>query len=57
MTTEEHPEPETREEPIPRGQHFFDNLLWLLLISLLISLIIYNAWGIFELMNVPPLGN
>ncbi len=39
--------------PVPKGQFFFDNLLWLFVISLLLSLVIYNAWGLIELMNIP----
>jgi hypothetical protein len=41
-------------QDVPKGQHFFDNLLWLFLLSLVLSLVIYNAWGLIELMNVPP---
>ena len=41
------------QEPIPRGQKFFDNIWLLLLISLGISLLFYNAWGIANLLSVP----
>ena len=30
-----------------------DNLLWLFIISLLLSLVIYNAWGMIEILSVP----
>ena len=36
------------------GQKIFDNIWLLFLLSLLISGLIYNAWGIFDLLNVPP---
>ncbi|MDX1437327.1 MAG: hypothetical protein R3335_10980 [Anaerolineales bacterium] len=41
-------------EPIPRGQTWFDKLWLLFLISLALSLILYNLWGLIDLMNVPP---
>lgn len=42
------------KEPIPRGQKIFDNIwLWFLL-SLLISGVLYNVWGILTLLNVLP---
>jgi hypothetical protein len=40
-------------EPEPKGQKFFDNIWLLFLLSLLISGLIYNAWGIIDLLNVP----
>jgi hypothetical protein len=41
-------------EPIPQGQKIFDNIWLLFLLSLLISGVIYNAWGIMNLMSVKP---
>ena len=41
-------------EPVPQGQKWFDNIWLLFLLSLLISTLIYNVWGIINLMNVPP---
>ena len=46
---EEHNE---SQEP-PKGQQFFDNLLWLFILSVVISLVVYNAWGLIEILNVP----
>lgn len=40
--------------PIPKGQKVFDNMWLLFVLSLAISSIIYNLWGILELLNVPP---
>ncbi|MBI3161505.1 MAG: hypothetical protein HYZ23_03300 [Chloroflexi bacterium] len=40
-------------EPEPQGQKIFDNIWLLFLLSLLISGVIYNAWGIIDLLNVP----
>lgn len=44
--------PEEPQEP-PRGQKFFDNLLWLFILSLVISLLVYNTWGLIEILTVP----
>ena len=41
------------EREIPRGQKFFDNLLWLFLFSVVISLVVYNAWGLIEILSTP----
>ena len=49
----EPPADSTEQEEIPRGQKFFDNIWLLLLISLGISLLFYNAWGIANLLSVP----
>ena len=39
-------------EPVPQGQKVFDNIWLLFLLSLLISGVIYNVWGIMDLMSV-----
>ena len=41
--------------PIPAGQKLFDNMFLWLVLSLLISGLIYNAWGLFEVFTVPGL--
>ncbi len=40
-------------EPEPKGQKIFDNIWLLFVLSLLISTLIYNVWGIIDIMNVP----
>ena len=42
-----------KNEPEHKGQKFFDNIWLLFALSLLISTLIYNVWGIVDLMNVP----
>lgn len=37
-----------------KWQKVFDNVWLLFLLSLLISGVIYNAWGIYDLLTVPP---
>ena len=41
------------EEEIPRGQVLFDRWFLLFLLSVLLSGIFYNAWGIIELLMLP----
>ena len=50
MSTNEHEE----EKTAFKWQAVFDNIWLLFLLSLLISGLIYNVWGIIDLMNVPP---
>ncbi len=40
-------------EPISQGQKIFDNIWLLFILSLVISTLIYNVWGIVDLMGVP----
>lgn len=42
------------EENARKWQKLFDNIWLLFLLSLLISGVIYNAWGIYDLLHVPP---
>jgi len=41
-------------EPVPQWQVVFDNIWLLFLLSLLISGVLYNAWGLYDLLHVPP---
>lgn len=45
---------EHENEPVPQWQKWFDNIWVLFVLSLLISGLIYNVWGIIDLLNVPP---
>ena len=45
---------EKENEAASKWQKVFDNIWLLFLLSLLISGMIYNAWGIYDLLNVPP---
>ncbi len=47
---------EKKEERIPIGQVFFDNVFLLFLLSLVLSFIIYNLWGLLDLLRTPVLG-
>ncbi|MDH5506891.1 MAG: hypothetical protein OEZ02_06690 [Anaerolineae bacterium] len=39
-------------QDVPKGQKFMDNLLLLFILSLLISVVLYNGWGLVEILNV-----
>ncbi len=41
------------QEKIPRGQEIFDNILLLFLVSLVLSAVLYNVWGLLNLLSVP----
>lgn len=49
----EEKKPNEGEMEVPKAQNRMDNLIWLFALSLLISLIVYNAWGLVELAIVP----
>lgn len=40
-------------ERTPLGQVIFDEIFLLFLASLVISFVLYNVWGLLELLNVP----
>lgn len=41
-------------QPVSLGRKMFDNIWLLFLLSLLISTLLYNVWGIMDLLSVPP---
>ena len=45
--------PPAASEPIPRGQRFFDNILLLLVLGLLIMIALYTGWGLWEILTLP----
>ncbi len=45
--------PQERERRIPLGQVAFDQIFLLFLLSIVLSFLLYNAWGLMELLNVP----
>lgn len=44
---------EGQEERVPLGQVLFDEIFLLFLLSLVISLALYNVWGLLDLMRTP----
>lgn len=41
------------DEPIPLGQRLFDNMFLLLAAGLLIMLLLYTGWGLWEILSLP----
>lgn len=52
MATPSDPVPDG-DEPIPFGQRFFDNMYLLLALGVLIMLLVFTAWGMYEIMSMP----
>ena len=44
------------EERIPMGQVLFDEIFLWFLLSLVISFMLYNVWGLLDLLRTPVLG-
>jgi len=45
--------PEKPDERPPLGQRFFDNVFLLLAIGMVIMLVVYTGWGIWEISTMP----
>ena len=45
--------PSVAAESIPRGQRFFDNIFLLLILGLLIMIVLYTGWGMWEILTLP----
>lgn len=46
---------EKEQARIPLGQVIFDELFLLFLLSLVISFVVYNVWGLMDLLRIPVL--
>ena len=40
-------------EPIPLGQRLFDNMYLLLFLGVLIMLVVFTGWGMWEIFSMP----
>lgn len=40
-------------EPVPLGQRVFDNMYLLLVLGVLVMLVIFTGWGMWEILSVP----
>lgn len=43
----------TGTEPVPFGQRLFDNMYLLLALGLLVMLVVFTAWGMWEILSMP----
>jgi hypothetical protein len=49
--------PHTRDnghDALPLGQRLFDNMFVLLAAGLAVMLVLYTAWGMWEILSLPP---
>ena len=49
------PSPNDSPEPgrVPLGQRLFDNVYLLLALGLLVMLVVFTAWGMWEILSMP----
>ena len=40
-------------EHVPFGQRFFDNMYLLLALGVLVMLLVFTAWGLWEILSMP----
>ena len=50
MTKPEHDDP---NEPVPWMQQLLDNPFLLLFLGVLIPMVLYNIWGVYEILTLP----
>lgn len=41
------------DETVPLGQRLFDNIFLLLAAGLLVMVLVYTGWGLFEILSLP----
>lgn len=46
-------DPQETAETLPLGQRLFDNMYLLLALGLLVMLVIFTAWGLWEILSMP----
>ena len=46
-------EPSETTEHIPLGQRLFDNMYLLLLLGVLVMLVVFTGWGLWEIVSMP----
>jgi hypothetical protein len=44
---------EESSEAVPLGQRLFDNPLLLLVVGIVVMLVFYTGWGLWEVMTLP----
>jgi hypothetical protein len=42
------------DEPIPLGQRLYDNPFLLLVAGIVIMVVFYTGWGLWEILSLPP---
>jgi hypothetical protein len=41
------------DEPVPVGQRVFDNMYLMLALGVVVMIVIYTAWGVWEIISMP----
>lgn len=47
------PHPEDPNEPVPWMQKLLDNPFLLLFLGVLIPMLVYNVWGVVDILTIP----
>jgi hypothetical protein len=47
------PDVNDAHEPLPLGQRLFDNMYLLLILGVAVMLVIFTAWGLYEILSMP----
>jgi hypothetical protein len=47
------PSDPTDREPVPLGQRLFDNIYLLLVAGVLVMLVVFTAWGMWDILSMP----
>jgi hypothetical protein len=47
------PDVNDASEPLPLGQRVFDNMYLLLILGVAVMLVIFTAWGLYEILSMP----
>lgn len=45
--------PPESTEPIPLGQRVFDNMYLLLVLGVMVMLVVFTGWGLWEIFSMP----
>lgn len=53
MSSTDRAGPPDGHEPIPLGQRLFDRMFLLLTAGIVIMLVVYTGWGLWELYTMP----
>lgn len=40
-------------EPVPLGQRVFDNIYLLLALGVMVMLVVFTGWGLWEIVSMP----
>lgn len=48
------PSPQEQDkEPVPRIQRLYDNMWLLLVVGMVVMLVVYTGWGMWEILTMP----